>query len=1009
MAQPKFKDPIVSAGPTLTGTGNGTLAVDKLTHFTTAQDYTLTCIAKSPDTLFSVVGSLDGPVGIAKAGTQFFDDDLKIFLTIQQGATPFEVGDKFELTVVNGTDLHQDNIDDYDELPQKNFGVGTKGFLSGDNNLRFSEDDVFAELLLQSLKFTSIVAGDVGNDTQIQYFAPLPAIAAAATLQDLHFIADTGGVAGNSITVNYLQYIAANKAALPVQDLTYRAVLAGTAGNAISIAYTTGAIAGAEVVTVVGNAISVQIESGVSTAFQIKAAVVASIAASALVDVSPTIAPAIAQTAPFGPSFLTGGSNAVGDAGNEVVSVIGNAITVRLESGVSTAIQVKAKLDASSPAAALINTTITGVGSNPQTAPAGPQGLSGGVDAVGLVSPAIVVVSTLIKAYFVSGGVDATTLKAAFDGSAPASALVSTAIVGPASDYQFSPVSATNLAGGESKYFSFNKHELTESGDFSEGNASVRMQDAQIQGHASIQKNAEISGKVTLKDSGSDVVADVQQYINWLMQDQKVSLRTSDHSKLQWSKPDLTIEADIVIDFNDTDHFNKISVSESPISIPDGESLYVILDRSHDVYVTPLVAATIPRSINAFRIASRFGDNIILWDNTLVRDGKAVRIGEGGEGGTVRVDLYDPVSTILPSGATATLDGVAVTNNMLVLFSNLTSGSNRIYKAAGVGTSITWVAQSSWSTGLDPVLADDVIVAQGTAFGLQHGIFDGADFQFNDTVRYFNGTDFWEVSSLKSLAMVASTTADIFTINVANSENIIVDYSIIRGARKETGTLHITSDGTSAVLTTSGAYLGDCGVVFQATIVTGVLHVKYVADGSAGTPSMKYYVRRWSDSAGGPTGIPSYTSTGSGFTAAGSNTQIQFNDSGALGADADFTWDKSNNILSLAGLQLSGLSAAIVLNDAVVSPTDIIIYNATNYPFAIIEYSLQRDGVYECGRLMIATDGTTATISADFVSAGGSSGITFLASVSAGNVHIQYLSTSTTFNASFKYAARRWS
>lgn len=42
------------------------------------------------------------------------------------------------------------------------------------------------------------------------------------------------------------------------------------------------------------------------------------------------------------------------------------------------------------------------------------------------------------------------------------------------------------------------------------------------------------------------------------------------------------------------------------------------------------------------------------------------------------------------------------------------------------------------------------------------------------------------------------------------------------------------------------------------------------------------------------------SSGGSGSTlAAGSDTQVQFNDGGVFGADADFAWDKTNNILSL--------------------------------------------------------------------------------------------------------------
>ncbi len=49
------------------------------------------------------------------------------------------------------------------------------------------------------------------------------------------------------------------------------------------MAYTSGATAGAEVVTVSTNAISVQIQTGVSTATNVKTAIDASVAASALV------------------------------------------------------------------------------------------------------------------------------------------------------------------------------------------------------------------------------------------------------------------------------------------------------------------------------------------------------------------------------------------------------------------------------------------------------------------------------------------------------------------------------------------------------------------------------------------------------------------------------------------------------------------------------------------------------------------------------------------------------
>ncbi len=78
------------------------------------------------------------------------------------------------------------------------------------------------------------------------------------------------------------------KAFLVVQDITYTAKKGGSQGNSITIQYTTGAVAGAEVVTVTGNAIVVEISSGVSTATQVVAAVSGSAAAMLLLG-TPTI------------------------------------------------------------------------------------------------------------------------------------------------------------------------------------------------------------------------------------------------------------------------------------------------------------------------------------------------------------------------------------------------------------------------------------------------------------------------------------------------------------------------------------------------------------------------------------------------------------------------------------------------------------------------------------------------------------------------------------------------
>lgn len=103
----------------------------------------------------------------------------------------------------------------------------------------------------------------------------------------------------------HAQLVSAN---VQIQDINYQAVTGGTAGNLITIAYTTGGTAGEEVVSVSGNAISVQIASGVSTAKQIADAVNNNGAASALVVASVYGVQSNKQEAPISATNLTGGS-----------------------------------------------------------------------------------------------------------------------------------------------------------------------------------------------------------------------------------------------------------------------------------------------------------------------------------------------------------------------------------------------------------------------------------------------------------------------------------------------------------------------------------------------------------------------------------------------------------------------------------------------------------------------------------------------------------------------------
>lgn len=98
------------------------------------------------------------------------------------------------------------------------------------------------------------------------------------------------------------------KATLTFQGMSFVAVAFGTSGNGITMEFTPGATKGAEVVTVVGSAISIQIDDGVSDFDDIAAAILGSAPASALVTTSSSGATTVEVD---GPDSFTGGINGV--------------------------------------------------------------------------------------------------------------------------------------------------------------------------------------------------------------------------------------------------------------------------------------------------------------------------------------------------------------------------------------------------------------------------------------------------------------------------------------------------------------------------------------------------------------------------------------------------------------------------------------------------------------------------------------------------------------------------
>lgn len=454
------------------------------------------------------------------------------------------------------------------------------------------------------------------------------------------------------------------------------------------------------------------------------------------------------------------------------------------------------------------------------------------------------------------------------------------------------------------------------------------------------------------------------------------------------------------------------------LSLAANEVAYFTIDRNNPTTIASVSGLTIsdlttmPVEENAFIIAFRLSSTAIwLWDGTYCPVGSTPLMGGSGSG--VLATLYDPVTTNLATitGVPVTIDNVAVLDKDTVLFSNLSSGNNRIYRATVVAGNVTaWATVGSFQQGINPTASETVRFRKGDAFKQQLAVFDGTTWSVNDVVRYFSGTDYWEMSSLKTSTLLDNTTDNIFTVALAGSENWVIDYSLVRGTAKETGTIHVTSDGTSVAVTTSGSYIGISGIHFHGDINAGNIRLRYTADPSGDDATMKYYTKRWSNSAGGPAGPINYTGGGGGsVTAAGSAGDIQYNSAGLLAGNSNFKIDTVNSAVNLNGLQQTVLSGSFVVTDNIAVPTTLFTYSAT-HKFAVIEYSIERDTNFRVGRLLISNDGGSPVVgfSDDYVE-NTSTGITLTADVNGGNVRVLFTSSATGFNGTLKYSMRRWS
>jgi hypothetical protein len=470
-------------------------------------------------------------------------------------------------------------------------------------------------------------------------------------------------------------------------------------------------------------------------------------------------------------------------------------------------------------------------------------------------------------------------------------------------------------------------------------------------------------------------------------------------------------------------NFSNTITLTGTLSLNVNQAAYFVIDRNAGFSIASLNALTVvdindvPVTENVFIFAFRLSDTTVqLYDGTYVELGMTST--HAGE--IIKATLRDNFHVITPVGAPCVIDGITVTNHMSVLFTNLTTNNNSIYTAHMSGINVdSWYLESPFSDSANPTDGDYVTFQQGTSYGgsLARYSTPNAQWEIDLIKRHFNGNDYFEQSALyttDTLNNVVTPTA-LTTYPWAGSEFSIIEYSIVRGTARETGTIKLVTDGITVALSNDAANLSSTGITISADISGADLRVLYVSDNSGSAGTLKFSMKRWSNSFGGPAGLPTYTIAGSGIlgggvTVSGSplNGEIAiFTGSADITGNTNFKIDTSDGSLNLNGLRINQLSSPITLLDNTITPVVVLFLDTTLYPFSIIEYSIVRNGDRRVGRLMLTHNGIIANVSDDFSSTA-DLGTTFTADITGSDVRLKYATTATSFNGTMKYSIRKW-
>jgi hypothetical protein len=259
-------------------------------------------------------------------------------------------------------------------------------------------------------------------------------------------------------------------------------------------------------------------------------------------------------------------------------------------------------------------------------------------------------------------------------------------------------------------------------------------------------------------------------------------------------------------------------------------------------------------------------------------------------------------------------------------------GDGQIYLNGGTSNRIDWAATgvgapsvSTRSSGTKLVLYPAVAAASvDFGMGIDTNVMWSSVADTGDTFRWYANTTLLFDANTSGITVGSggiSPTSNSSATSLGSSTqrwvlnaNTISASGLINGSSGliVTGTANVSvafNLGSSFTANTTGAY--HTGTVNAASLTVGST---FVANATAVVISTPLTANATTGTSGqvltsnGTTGAPYWATVSAGLSIGGSNTQIQFNNSGALGGDALFTYDSATEILTVGNTTVGSIN-----------------------------------------------------------------------------------------------------